>query len=79
MNNVLLTDLGLSTPLMFLFENFIDKCVSASLDSATVFIDSKLLKCSIFLFYLSYFRCQIQGMKSFGNMKQAACLVCGKP
>ena len=33
MTNVLLTDLGLSIPLKFFFESFIDKCVSASVDS----------------------------------------------
>ena len=34
MANVLLTDSGLSVPPKFLFENFMDKCVSASVDSA---------------------------------------------
>ena len=34
MTNVLLTDLGLSIPTKFLFENFMDKCVSVSVDSA---------------------------------------------
>ena len=38
MTNVLLTDLGLSVPPEFFFENFLDKCVSTSVD----FIDSKL-------------------------------------
>ena len=33
MTNVLLTDLGLSIPLKFLFESFIDKWVSTSVDS----------------------------------------------
>ena len=34
MTNVILTDLGLSIRPKFLFENFMDKCVSASVDSA---------------------------------------------
>ena len=33
MTNVLLTDLGLSIPPKFFSENFIDKCVSTSVDS----------------------------------------------
>ena len=69
MTNVLCADLGLSIPWKFFFENFSD-CISASVDSA-IFIDSTLLKCSIFRSYLSYFHRQIQGMKSFGNAKQA--------
>ena len=34
MTSVLFTDLGLSIPLKFFFENFIGKCISASVDSA---------------------------------------------
>ena len=74
--NGLLTDLGLSIPLKIFFENLIDKCVSASVDRA---IDNTLLKRSMFHSHLSYFHHQIQDIKSFGSMKQAACLVCGRP
>ena len=63
--DVLLADLGLSIPL-----SFMDKCISTSIDS--LFIDSTLLKCPIFHPYLIYFHRQIQGIKSFRNVKQAA-------
>ena len=38
-----------------------------------------ILKRPIFHPYLIHFHCQIQGIKSFWNVKQAASLVCGKP
>ena len=75
MTNVLLTDLGLSIPPKFFLESFTDKCVSTSVDS-TIYWQYTF---ETFHCYLSYFHRQIQGIKSFGNVKQAACLVCGKP
>ena len=77
MTNVILTDLGVSIRPKFLFENFMDKCVSASEDSAIYC--STLFEMFHLPLLLSYFHRQIQGVKSFGNVKQAGCLVCGKP
>ena len=80
MTNGLLTDLaifGLSIPPKFFFENFIDNAFQ--LLQTQLFIDNTHLKRSIFRSYLSYFHPQIQDIKSFGSMKQAACLVCRKP
>ena len=77
MTNVLLTDLGLRIPPKFLFEKFMDKCVSASADSA---IDRQY---TFEMFHLpllfELLPSSDQAMKSFGNVKQAARLVCGKP
>ena len=75
--NVFLTDLELSIPPKFFFESFIDKCVSTSVHSTIYWqytFETFHLHC-----YLSHFHRQIQGIKRFGNVKQVACLVCGKP
>ena len=77
MTNGLLTDLGLSIPPKFFFENFIDNAFQ--LLQTQLFIDNTLLKRSIFSSYFSYFHRHIQDIKGFESMKQAACLVCRKP
>ena len=77
MTNVLLTDLGLGIPL-----SFIDKCVSTSVHSTIYWqctFETSHLSPLFDLLYLIYFHRQIQGIKSIGNVKQAASFVWGKP
>ena len=75
MTNVLLIDLGLSIPPKFFFESFIDKCVSNSVD-----LTNYLLTETFHLPLLFELRpWSDPGIESFGNVKQAACLVCRKP
>ena len=63
MANVLLTYIELSSPPKFFFESFIDNCVLTTVDS--LFIDSKLLKRSIFHSYLSEVASSDPGHKKF--------------
>ena len=63
--------LGLSISL-----SFIDKCISTPVDSTIYW--QYTFETSIFRPYLIYFHRQIQGIKSFRNVKQATHLVCRK-
>ena len=73
MTNVLVTDLGLSIPPKFFFENFIDKRVSTSVHSAIYQQYTFEMFHLPFLFELP--PSSDPGHKKF--WKQAACLVCG--
>ena len=71
MTNVLLTDLGLSVPPESFFASFIDKCVSTSVDLAIYWQYTLNVPSSTLIWATSIVK--IQGIKSFGNVKQAAC------